>query len=166
MTNDQLQIMKTELTTDPRAYGYAAHLPPNPSNWNGARDLLNLVRTGTNGGPVIVIRRIDTTPLEVLEAIDIRDFPASPAQVTNIPLAQSWLESITQFLLIRLFNDDDTPTRVKQNIDRLINNVNGSQTRLNAVPGPGKRHGSRAEELFGRGTVVSDADVEAAWRLP
>jgi len=163
LTATQLIALKTELQTDPRVYGYAAHLPPNPANWNGARDILNLVRTGLNGGPQIIVRRDDVTPLEVLEAIDIRDFPANPAGVANIPLTQSWLESITQFALIKLFNDDDTPTRVKSNLDRIINNVQGSQTRLNTV---GKRNGSRAEELFGRGIVVLDSEVEAAWRLP
>ena len=166
LTSAQLQTLKTELQTDPNAYGYAPFLPPNPANWNGARDLLNLRRDGTTGGLAIVIRRTDTPPLEILEAIDVRDFPANPTGVTNISLAQSWLESITQFPTIRLFNDDDTPTRVKSNIDRLVSNTQGSQTRLNAVPGPGKRYGSRAEQLFGRDTVVTDIDVEAAWRLP
>jgi hypothetical protein len=166
LTTAQLQTLKTELQTDPRAYGYAPHLPPNPANWNGPAALLNLVRDGTNGGPAIVIRRTDTTPLEILEAIDIRDFPASPAQVNSIPLAQSWLESITQFPTVRLFNDDDSATRVKTNLDRLLGNANGSQTRLNATPGPGKRHGSRGEELFGRGADITDVNVEAAWRLP
>lgn len=162
MTVQQLQTLKTELQNDPRAYGYAPHLPPNPANWNGPADLLNIKRNGANGGPAISIKRIDVTPLEVLEAIDIRDFPASPGQVNNIPLAQSWLESITQFEFIRLFNDNGSQARVKDNLDRLVGNGNNSQTRLNAV---GLRDGSRAEELFGRGSVITDVNVEAAWRL-
>jgi hypothetical protein len=50
LTAAQLAILKTELTTDPRVYGYAPMLPPNPANWNGAAALLNLRRDGTNGG--------------------------------------------------------------------------------------------------------------------
>ncbi len=162
LTAPQLATLKTELQTDPRTYGYAVNLPPNPPSWNGAAILLNTVRTGANGGPAITVRRDDVTPLEVLEAIDVRDFPSAPAGVNSIPLAQSWLESITQFPTIRLFNDDASQSRVKNNLDRLIGNGNNSQARLNAV---GNRNGSRAEELFGRGTVISDVDVEAAWRL-
>jgi hypothetical protein len=111
------------------------------------------------------MKRDDVTPLEVLECIDVRDFVAAPSGVNNIQLTQSWLESITQFARIRLFLDDapGTQTQVKNNLDRLVGNTNGTQTRLNAV---GKRSGSRAEELFVRGTVVSDVDVEAAFRLP
>ena len=161
----QLAVLKTELQTDPRAYGYAQYLPPNPPSWNGPAVLMTIIRDGTNGGPAIVIRRVDTTPLEILEAIDIRDFVANPAQVNNLPMAQAWMESITQFEKVKLFNDDDSATRVKLNIDRLVGNGNGSQTRLNATPGPGKRFGTRSEELFGRGVIVTDVDVEAAWRL-
>lgn len=155
LTTAQLQALKNEFTNDPAALGYTAL--GNALNWNGLRDAVNLPRAG------IIIRRTDVQPYEVLEAIDVRDFPAAPTGVNNIPLAQSWLESITQFPTIRLFNDDDTQTRTKNNLDRLIGNTQGSQTRLNAV---GKRDGSRAELLFGRNISVTDGEVETAWKLP
>lgn len=47
----QLQALKTELTTDPRSYGYAADLAS--GNDAGLVNKLNLARTGSNGGPLI-----------------------------------------------------------------------------------------------------------------
>jgi hypothetical protein len=157
MTSAQLQALKTELTTDPRGYGYAALLAA--SNWNGVRDALNLARAG------IVIRRSNIVARELLEAIDLRDLLASPAGVVNITLAGSWLESITQVGdgLIRLLDGAGANTRVKQNLDRLLGNTQGSQTRLNALA---VRDGSRAEELWGESFAVTDGEVETAWRLP
>lgn len=143
--------LKAECQADSTGIGLAAPFAAADDSIVAA--LLNQVRAG------ISVKRIDVTPVEVLEAIDVRDFPAAPSGVNSVPLAQSWLESITQFATIRLFNDDGSQTRVKSNLDRLVGNGNNSQTRLNAV---GVRTGSRAEQLWGTGTVITTQDVTAA----
>lgn len=161
--------LRTELANDPRGYGYAPLVFV--ANDPALVDILNAVRDGTNppanptaaGGVAngsISVKRIDCSPAEILEAIDIRDLltVGLPAGM-SVPLAQSWLESVTQFVRIRLANDDGTKTMTRRNIDRLVANTNGSQTRLDAVA---VRLGSRAEELFGAGTVVTRDDVGAA----
>lgn len=160
--------LRTEITTDPRGYGFAPLVTT--GNDQAVADKLNAVRDGTNpptnptaaGGVAngsISIKRPDCTPAEVLEAIDIRDFASAPVGVTSIPLTQSWFESITQFARIRLANADGTKTTVRKNIDRIVNDVNLSQTRLDAVA---IRNGSRGEELFGAGVIVTRDDVSAA----
>lgn len=146
--------LKTEIQTDPLGYGYAGYLAAHePENVAAA---LNKVRDGTDGKPTIQVRRLDVAAIEVLEAVDTRDFVASPNA-----LQASWFESITQNATIRLANTDGTQNRIKNNLDRILNDTQGSQTRLNALA---KRNGSRAEQLFGPGAVVTTADVAAALR--
>lgn len=157
LTTAQLAALATEINTDPLTYGFAAMKVA--GNDQGIADLLNKVRTGADGKPAISVKRPNCTPAEILEAIDVRDFPASPTGVTSVPLAQSYLESITQFPTIRLTNDDGSKTLVRKNIDRLVNDTQGSQTRLDAVA---VRNGSRAEQLFGFGVAVSGNDVAAS----
>ena len=152
LTDSQYATLRTEIQTDPLAYGYAAFLAAHePENVAAA---LNKVRDGTDGKPQIQVRRIDVAAIEVLEAVDTRDFVASPNA-----LQASWFESITQNSTIRLANPDGTQNRIKNNLDRILNDTQGSQTRLNALA---KRNGSRAEKLFGPGTVVSISDVMTA----
>lgn len=150
--------LHTELTTDPRGYGYGPLLTA--GNDDGLVTLLNKPRDGTDGFPAISVKRLDCAPSEILEAIDIRDLQSSglPAGM-SVPLAQSWLESVTQFARIRLMNDDGTKTMTRRNIDRLVANTNASQTRLDAVA---VRAGSRAEELFGANTVLTNFDIGQA----
>lgn len=153
LTPAQLQTLKTELNSDPQSYGYAADITS--GYVGGLRDRLNLARAG------ITIRRPDCDPAEILEAIDLRDFAASPAGVTNNQFASAWFESITQFPRVRLANADGSKTQVRKNIDRMVNDTQGSQARLDAVA---VRSGSRAEGLFGAGVVVSHDDVTNALR--
>jgi hypothetical protein len=160
-----LAKLKTELTTDPRGYGYATSISLGDDQ--GAADLINTIRDGSNppatptaaGGVasgLITVRRSNILSTELLEAIDTRDF------VTNATTIQaSWFESITQAPMIRLMNDDGTNTRVLTNLVRLLNNTNGTQTRLTAVA---TRPGSRSEELFGTDQVVSADQVAHALR--
>jgi hypothetical protein len=75
----------------------------------------------------------------------------------------AWFQSVTRLDTLRLFDTAGNPTRVRANLDRMINNAQGSQTRLDALA---VRPGSRAEVLFGPGTVVSISDVVAALALP
>ena len=158
--------LKTELQTDPRAYGYASLLAA--SNWNAVRDLLNLPRTGANGGPAITIRRDDVSSSEIFERIDMADMPAlsgTPnANLLSIERQRlAWLTGLAAIPLIRITNDDGTNTGAATTILAIFPAGSGTRTRLVAL---GNRFGSRAEELFGRNLAVSDGDVETAWKLP
>lgn len=156
--------LKTELLNDPASLGYAAFV--DIRNDTALSQILNFVRNGVAQCPVnnvagaaITINRPDCDPSEILEAIDIRDFAASPAGVTNNQFASAWFESITQFARVRLANPNGSMSRVRQNIDRMVGNANNSQTRLDAVA---VRFGHRAEQLFGVGTSVTPNDVSTA----
>lgn len=142
------QALKNELVNDPTARGYTGK----PDNQCTA--LLNELQGG------ITIRRTDIAPNEVLEAIDTRDF-----QGTLTTAECSWFESVTQLRSLRLSLDDGSDTLVLGNLKRLLANpgTQGSRARIIALA---NRQGSRAEQLFGRGTVVTDADVGAARNLP
>lgn len=152
----QLAILKTEILTDPLTYGYAPHVVANEPEI--VAELLNKVRDGTDGEAAITIRRADIAAQEVLEAIDNRDFVATP-DAAHV----AWFESATQQTAIRLINADGTDTRVLGNLRRLLQNPGpqGSRDRLNVIA---NRLGSRAEQLFGPDTVVSIQDVVDALR--
>lgn len=141
--------LRAEILNDPAGLGYALHVAAGSDNVIAG--ILNLVRAS------ITIRRDNIMPAEVLEAIDIRDFVASPPG--NPTLAASWFESVTQLRAIRLLNDDGSNTAVRGNLNRILNDVQGSQARILALS---NRQGSRAEQLFGRNTVITDADVGTA----
>lgn len=148
-----ISVLHTEITTDPRGYGYVPLL--SSGNDDGLAALLNKVRDGTDGFASISVKRTDIASNEVLEALDSRDLAASP----NAGLC-AWFQSATGLSRLRLVNDDGTNTRVLGNIKRLFtSDVQGSQTRLQAVA---TRNGSRAEELFGTGTVLTNFDVGQA----
>lgn len=154
-----LAALASEITADPLGYGYATFVAA--GNDQAIADLLNKPRDGTDGKPAISVKRADCTPAEILEAIDVRDFPASPTGVNSIPLAQSWLESVTQFARLRLTREDGTKTLIRRNIDRLVGDTQGSQARLDAIA---VRVGSRAEQLFGVGVEVTNPDVSQSLR--
>lgn len=161
MTPAQIQALRTELTTDPRGYGYAAAL----RNDTDMATRINAVRDGTNppatptaaGGQasgVITVKRPTIPRRELLNAIDIRDLKASPTVLEG-----SVLESILQSDTITLLNDDGTNNLTRQNLNRLLADTNGSQTRLGTIA---RRAASRAEELFGYGVAVTIDDVGRA----
>lgn len=111
----------------------------------------------------IQIKRADVSAQEVLEAIDLRDL-AYPAAGTlpaaSQPIANSWFESITQRDAIRLQKDDGNDTTVLKNLKLLVvSSGQGSQARINALA---TRSGSRSEQLFGAGYVVSEQNVADA----
>lgn len=149
-----LAALKTELTTDPRSYGYAPLV--SSSNYLGLKALVNQIRA------TIQVKRADITASEILEAIDTSDFQTSPAPVTG---AIAWFESSTQQSSLRLTNDDGSDTRVLKNLKNLFlpNGAAGAnpqtRARLNAIA---LRDGSRAEELFGVGYVVSEQNIADA----
>jgi len=156
-----LSALLTELQTDPRSYGYAEWVADGSDQ--ALADLLNAVRDGVTAprpgkpvGAAITVRRADVSPGELLEAIDSRDYAASPGAGLV-----AWFQALMGQVQIRLLNADGSNTRVIANMQRLItSNTNGTITRLTAVA---SRFGSRAEELFGVGTMVTWQDVAAAF---
>jgi hypothetical protein len=152
----QLATLKTELTTDPLAYGYAQAVDS-----DAKAALLNKLRDGTDGKAAISVKESAIDVQKVLEAIDVRDFVGDNATAGNAGtgLSRAWFESVTQYPTLRLLNDDGSNTRVLANLKRVLNDTNLSQTRLTALAA---RVGSRAEQLFGIGTVLSGNDVQSA----
>lgn len=156
--------LATEINTDPRSYGYAAHVAA--GNDQAVAGLLNLARDGTNGGPAVVIRRADIASREIMEAIRITDYTALPANPNTSALSQerralSWLESLVNADRVRLLNDDGTNNPVMSNFADMFPAGTGTRDRLVALA---QRHGSRAEELFGRDAAVTADDVAKALR--
>ena len=152
-----LPALAAELRADPAALGYAPHVVVGDQAAHRVlEEMIGLVR-GT-----VAIKRADCRPVEILEAIDIRDFAATPTNVSNVPLAASWFESVTQFAAIRLTNENNQKSQIRKNIDRLVGDTNGSQARLDAVA---VRAGSRAEQLWGVGSLVRYWDIGQALAL-
>lgn len=159
-----IAALKSELINDPAALGYGPFRAIR--NDVALAAIINFRRDGVTPCPVngvvgagINVRRADCAPGEILEAIDVRDFLASPAGVNNNAFTAAWFESITQSARIRLLNEDGTKTVVRRNIDRMVADVQGSQTRLDAVA---VRAGARSEQLFGGDVLVSVANVADA----
>lgn len=173
--NAQLLVLKNEFVNDPRGYGYAAYWAAGYDN--GLSYIINAVRDGVvrkaldgvdialptiptgAGGTAnghIVRNKLSVTPMEVMGVIDVRDFIAN---ANNLQAA--WFESLMQIggATIPLANQDGTKTFIRTNLDRAVNDTNGSQARLDSLA---VRFGSRAEELFGTGVVVSVDDVSAS----
>lgn len=154
MANYTLAQLATELNTDPTAVGYAS--PIASGDDTAVATLLNTVNQA------IQVKRIDITPSEILEQIDFADF-ATGLNVAHI----SWFESATQQRVLRLVAEDGTDTRILRNIKNLLlaNGAAGanpqSRARLNAIS---LRAGSRAEQLWGAGTIVTNVDVAHALR--
>lgn len=160
-----LQQLKDEVVLDPIALGYA---PLRQANALGAiGELINAVSTA------FTIPRTNVTPVEVLEAIDLLDMATNstnvgaPVQASEV-WRGSWFESVMQSptMQLRKYNVSGSTlvdTRVLSNIKLLLVNGSGSESRLRTV---GQRSGSRAEKLWGEGTVVSVLDIQNALQLP
>lgn len=141
-----LSALKTELLTDPNAYGYAAMIAA--GQLQDIANVLNLARE------TISVPRPDVPPMEVLEAIKVTDFIDAP----NL-LYGSWFESITQAPTLRVLKENGTDTRLMTNLMTLLKNGSLSETRVRALA---RRTGSRGEQLFGPGTSIRWEDVHAA----
>lgn len=140
--------LKLELNTDPNAYGYAPLIAI--GNDQGLADMVNLPRAA------IVMPRPDVNPLEILEAIKVTDFINAP----NV-LYASWFESVTQYPSVRILKENGSDTRLMTNMMTLLVNGSQSEVRLRALA---SREGSRAEQLFGVGTQIGNADIAQALR--
>jgi hypothetical protein len=127
-------------------------------DYGALADLINKKRDGTDGEARIDVPRPDIMPLELFQIIDVRDFGGAPGV-----LGGAWFTSLMRLPTIPLLTTAGVPNLIRQNLDRYISNGNGSQTRLDALA---LRIGSRAEQLFGVGTVVTPTDVRTALQLP
>ena len=148
--------LAAEINNDPQTYGYQAWVTAGEPE--KVAEALNKLRDGTDGETAINVRRTDITPVELLEALDTRDISTS----TNT-LVGAYLQALLVLPTIRLTNANGNANRIKDNLDRIITNGQNSQTRFNALA---VRVGSRAEQLFGAGTVISTADVGLALNPP
>jgi hypothetical protein len=165
--------LRTELTADPRGYGYAAPLAV--PNDQAAADLLNAVRDGTNPGATptaaggqangaIPVRRSDVESKAIWEAINVADMAALPANPSNAQLSNerrqlAWLSGLPNIPQIRLLDDAGNDTPVVANLRAAFAAGSPTIARLVALA---TRSGSRAEELWGAGFAVTAYQVSQA----
>jgi hypothetical protein len=153
-----LAALKTEIQTDPLTYGYA---PLVAANRPGAvAELLSRIRDGTDGEAAITVRRADISSQEIVQAIDVADYTALPGSPTAAQLSAerrylAWLTLIAAAPTVRLLADDGSNTPVVANLLAMFP-ASGTRTRLLALA---SRFGSRSEQLFGTGTLVTSTDV-------
>ena len=166
--------LRTELTTDPRGYGYNAAA----RNDSDMAARINLIRDGSAGtvptnptgdggsaNGVILIKRNDVVAAEIVVAIDLADIPALPTNPNNSQLSSerrslAYLQMLSCMPgTVRLLNDDGSNTPVVSNVAGIFNAGSATLTRLNALR---TRPGSRAEEKFGRNVAVTIDDIGKA----
>lgn len=147
LTTAQIATLKTEITTDPRAYGWPALY--NAGNDTGLAAALNQPRDGTAGtGPAISINRGYITSQELVEAVVQSEMPASANQ-------RDWLIMVTQGDRVRV----DTNSTARTGLLAIFGAATATRANLTAAS---SRPGSRAEELFGRDVAVSADDIARA----
>jgi hypothetical protein len=139
--------LATEINNDPSALGYA--VPKNAGNDQGVADVINLVRAGAsfqvNREPIAretFIENINSTEFAALTALQL-----SRLQVILTGATVDINGTNTQSNLLGIFPNSNVAGTTKSNISALL-----------------KRQASRAEVLFGRGTIVSATDVSRALR--
>ena len=166
--------LRTELTTDPRGYGYNAAA----RNDTLMAEIIDTIRDGTNppanptgGTPAgnadghIDIKRSDVKASEIVLAIDLGDMPSLPTNPNNSQLSQerrslAYLQMLSCMTdPVQLLNDDGSNTPVVSNVAGIFTAGSATLTRLNALR---TRFGSRAEELFGRDTIITADDIGKA----
>lgn len=153
LTPAQITALGTELTTDPRGYGYAA-----ATSDAAKADLVNLRRAA------IRLRRADIASREIIEAVEVGDYTALPGSPTAAQLSTerrylAWFQALASIPVVRLLNPDGTDGPAIVNLKAMFGAGTGTRTRLAALA---ERDGSRAEELFGAGIVVTHLEVAAA----
>jgi hypothetical protein len=137
-TNAQL---KTELTTDPTSLGYAPLITA--GNLGGVESLINKIQ-GT-----ITVFRNDVAPREVVQCIAAADFNAA-AQIAISKLEMMFISAPL----------DCTLANVRANMQGIFTGASAATT--NALSAVAQRNGSRAEQLWGTGTLVSSNDIMVA----
>jgi hypothetical protein len=152
----QLSRLKTEITTDPRKYGYAT---PYAAKDNVATSrLINTARDGTNppqtptgdGGQAdgkIQLNRGTVPRNEVLDCLVQTDYPSNAVQ-------QGWLGIVLTY--------DPINVSTNSNVRAGLLNIFGptTVTRANFIT-VSLKFASRSEEMFGVGTFISSDDIQA-----
>lgn len=134
--------LRTEIQTDPTALGYAAHVTSGSDT--AIADILNAVRTGINIGRDII------PSYEIWEAI-------VPSEWNALLATQQTM--IGYILGMGQVNVKGTNTRAA-----FANAFGAGTTTRGNLVALQDRKGSRAEQLFGAGTVVTHDDVAKALR--
>lgn len=157
--------LRTELLTDPLAWGYAAayggSLPTTTDVLAGDATVAGLLNDPGRGR---TIRRADVTAADIWQVLDMADLPALSGSPTSAALSQerrdlAWLTGLGALsVALRLLNADGTDTQVRANLARLFPAGTGTRTRLLALA---ERAVTRADELV-LGGVVSALDVARA----
>lgn len=149
------QTLKTEITTDPRAYGYAAKVTA--QDYAGLAVMLNQLRPAGQNGNVataITVRRGIRSSQEVMSAIDGGAFAALTVGVQN------FLNALVSPGTVDLSND-----AVRTSLQAIFPaNSSGaalaSRNRLIALAD--KNPASRFEELFGVDQFADEEMTRAA----
>lgn len=146
-----LLILKNELLTDPRAYGYAA--PRAAGDHQTLANMLNTLRTAANNGNVataITVRRGVRTAIEVMNAITLAEF-----EVLTVARQQYILALVTPVDGVDLSNDT-----IRANLAAVF--PAGSASRAALLLAADKTPASRGEELFGITTAINTTHIAAA----
>jgi hypothetical protein len=134
--------LKNELTSDPRAYGYAASRTA--GDYEDLAVQLNVPRTASNGG-VITVRRGIRSGVAVWNCIVLAAFDA-----LTVPRQQFCLGLVTPVEGVDLAND-----QVRANLGAIFPT---GATRSALLAAEDKSPASRIEELYGVDTTV-DANI-------
>jgi hypothetical protein len=140
--------LKTEITTDPKALGYAPFRNPANPNYVAIENLLNATYAGVG-----VVFRPNIPSRELLSQLvwaDVSAFTAAQWEALSV-------------MLIPMFVDG-TQANVRAFFAGLFAGKATTLANLSAIAqvvGP-----TRAEELWGQGTSVSQQDVADAINLP
>jgi hypothetical protein len=142
--------LKAEIQSDPGALGYAAYVTA--GNDQGVADLLNQLRSGTSpDGKTYSVFRTDVDPREIVNCIATPDFNAATA------IQFSKLQVLFQGAPI-----DCTLPNVRANLQAVFSGASAATT--SALAAVVKRNASRAEVLYGVGTVITTSDISFALR--
>ena len=146
LTTAQYQALKTEITTDPKGYGWAAKY--NAGNDTGLAADMNLARTGSNGGPAISLNRGTVSTQELVEAIVQSEMPSNANQ-------RDWLIMVASGERVRV----DAGSTARAGLLAIFGAATATRANLTAVS---SRAASRIEELFGLNVVVTADDIGIA----
>lgn len=144
-----IQQLTTEITTDPTGLGYAAFITANDRP--GLAGALNLPRQG------VTVKRNDVMANEIIAAVDSRDFVTTP-NAAHVAFVQALLAKGAP---LQFQDNDGNDTKILGNIKRLLVSDDATHTSRAALNALASRTGSRAEQLWGTGTKITEDDIVA-----
>ncbi len=147
MTPEELLQLEAELTKDPAGIGYDV-FGVNKGLDQAVADLINAVRAGSS------VPRASIPIEEFLDAIFLLDMTPDLTDAQ-----QAYFVSITGQASLRLQRPDGSDTNIIKALSTFISG--DSLTRLQALA---VSEGTRSEELFGAGVMVTNKDIAEALR--